>query len=185
MKIITIISLLLLASCSPIPQKGVNEYLLVYATINDSIDIYRKEKLLIDSLCIQIKIDTVLLSHSYLFKNKKYQFYKDHIFSLDQVFKLKELKYASQFTIKGFDISYPAVKYFVYPPYNELNCASEETKKWLTDMYRMMTGDIPIQKRTPVFFHIDAINSIDGKVIHLNNIRWYAGDCYPSSVIRH
>ena|GEM_PF-6328155 len=143
---------------------------LLSATINDSLEIVRKDtNWFKNGVCVQLKIDTVYTPAIKEFKKEKRFYYDGHIFNKSQLFDMKQLEYLSKFKIIRFSISCTGDAFEPPSVYGESNCTSKEQLYYLKQYWKVSRKN-PNKTYTVYFFEIEAMNNTDNKKIVLNNI---------------
>jgi len=146
--------------------------LLVYATVDDSIKINRKDTTWLNNdICIKINIDTINISKIKRCKLKgcKDMFmYNDFAYYKSQLFEMSELQRIKSFNISSFSITNLDGTHFDPPTcLSYSTCLNEEQKDWLKSK---LSFYIRYNEKFGVFFqNIYAIDNLKN-TIQMNNI---------------
>ncbi len=135
--------------------------LLIYAVINDSIELHRSDTAwLKSSTCINLKIDSIDLNSVLEFKKKEGRFYyKGNIFWNQQLFDAKDYKYLSNLAVSSFDIMFPGR---VDPPAvnSNSNCLNSEQIHYIKSYYKSFKIRYAATEKMKIYFtQIKIINT--------------------------
>jgi hypothetical protein len=145
---------------------------LLYATINDSLEINRSDtNWLKKDVCIQLKIDTIYFPSIKEFKKDNRFYYNGHIFNKSQLFDIKSFQYLTDFYIKKFGIACTGAAFEPPCVYNEFKCTSQEQIYYLKEYWKV-SRRYPNKQFKVYFSEITAVN-IDNKSIILNDVICY------------
>lgn len=178
MKINKLIFGLLLFFCfasfdTVIAKSNDKKMLLIYVTLNDVIQINSKDtNWLSKDNCFELHIDTIYLKEIKEVADSAIFIYRNKVFKNNQLFELKKINYLSKFKIKSFSIEGQPQIIKPFENIIEINCISNELKKYLIDYWiNAKQGKKEIRKT--IYFKIFASDEKGKKIFELNNVEWH------------